>query len=51
MYSVTRFGKVFGLFLSNYLVFGQIVNILWQIFNTYWGIFIVVKWPNIEIIR
>ena len=42
--SVTRFGgisplrhnfKKFGLFLSNYLVFGKIVNLLWQILHIY----------------
>ena len=35
--------KDFGLFLSNYLVFGKIVNLLWQIFHTYGQIFIVLN--------
>ena len=31
----------FGHFLSNYLVFGKIVNLLWQLFYTFGQIFIV----------
>ena len=32
--------KVFSLFLSNYLVFGKIVKLLWQILHTFGQIFI-----------
>ena len=41
-----HFGKkinFFGHFLSNYLVFGKIVNLLWQIFYTFGQIFIVLN--------
>ena len=48
--NVTRFGeisplrqnikKVFGHFLTNYFVFGKIVNLLWKIFYTTGHIFI-----------
>ena len=39
-----HFGKkinFFGHFLSNYLVFGKIVNLLWQIFDTFGQNFLV----------
>ena len=35
------FYKAFGHFLSNYLVFGKIVNLLWQIFYSFGQFFIV----------
>ena len=51
--SVTRFGEIlplgrkfwkwFGNFLSNYLLFGKIVNLLWQIFYTFGLICIVIN--------
>ena len=37
------FFKDFGLLLSNYLVFGKIVNLLRQIFHTFGQIFIVLN--------
>ena len=50
--SVTRFGEIsplkhnfefFGIFLIDYSVFGKIVNLFWQIFNTFGQIFIVLN--------
>ena len=40
---LVRISKSFGHFLSNYLVFGKIVNLLWQIFYTFGQIFIVLN--------
>ena len=43
--------KGFVLFLTNYLVFVKIVNLLWQIFHTYGQIFFILtnqilKWQD-----
>ena len=55
--SVTRFGEILplgqnlkslGQFLSSYLVFGKIVNLLCQIFYNCWANFHYSKWPNVE---
>ena len=38
-----KFKKVFGHFLSHYLIFGEIVNLLWQIFYYFGQILIVLN--------
>ena len=40
--------KVFVHFLSDCLIFGKILNLLWQIFNTYGQIFIDLNGPKLK---